>query len=297
VPPPKSHFAFATERRHANLSADDLLAIGPLNQLGVDVTPAVWDDAAVDWRQFDAVVVRSCWDYHTRVDEFLAWIDRIDGLGVPMVNPASVLRWNADKRYLRELERGGVRVVPTQWVERGDFVALADVLAGQQWHDAVVKPAVSASAHDTRRVQAGASAIAESDFRALVEKGVVLVQPFVDAITRDGEWSLVFLGGDYSHAVVKRPREGDFRVQYEHGGSYQRASPPNEIVEAAGRALALAPAPCAYARIDGCIVDGAWMLMELEILEPMLFLAAAEEAPGRFAAALVSALADTDRRP
>ena len=261
-----------------------------LARLGVAVTPAVWNDESVQWDRFDAVVVRSCWDYHYRPAQFVGWVSRVDSLGTPLVNPAAVLRWNAEKTYLRDLAAAGVRTVPTRWIERGDADSLEAVLEEQGWRSAVVKPAVSASAHNTWRVDAASIAEVTPRFRALVAQGRVMVQPFLEAVHDEGEWSLVFLGGTFSHAVLKRPRSGDFRVQAEHGGTAEPILPAAHIIASAQVALAAAPRPCAYARVDGCIIDGELVLMELEALEPSLFLENSAHAGERFAAAIVAAV-------
>jgi len=282
--------ALATYAALPTLADDDRLLVDALAQRGARAVPAVWDDATVDWRAFDAVVIRSCWDYHLRLAEFTAWLDRLQALGVVVCNPPDVLRWNADKTYLRALAASGVRVVPTAWVPRGDQRTLRHVLQSAGWDDAVVKPTISASAWQTWRTSRAAADDHEPRYRALVAHGDALVQPFVDAVVRDGEWSIVFLGGAFSHAVRKRPRDGDFRVQSEHGGSADAEAPPPHVLDAAARALGASPAGgrSLYARVDGCMVDGAFQLMELELLEPSLFLAADPAAAGRLADALLA---------
>jgi glutathione synthase/RimK-type ligase-like ATP-grasp enzyme len=203
-----------------------------------------------------------------------------------------------DKRYLRALAGRGVPVVPTAWVERGDARPLAGILAAHGWRDAVVKPVVSASAHATWRTGASASAgadagaEAEARFRAQCADGAVMVQPFLEVIRDGGEWSLVFVDGAFSHAVRKRPAPGDFRVQQEHGGSAEPAAAPAALVAHGRAALAAAQAAAGsasgalYARVDGCETDAGFLLMELELLEPSLFLGADDGAAARLAAAI-----------
>ena len=283
--------ALATYAALPGLTADDRLVVPELARAGITARPAVWDDPTVRWDDFDAVAIRSCWDYHRKPAAFQAWVRRMEAFGLRVLNPPPVLRWNADKRYLRDLAAAGVPVIPTVWIDQGARASLAEILAERGWRDVVVKPAVSASAHQTWRVAAVDAGDVQPRFSALAALGHVLVQPFVDKIRTSGEWSLVFLGDAFSHAVVKRPRDGDFRVQSEHGGSYAAATPPSHLIDAAQAALAAAPGPRVYARVDGCVVDGVFRLMELELLEPGLFLATHPEAPRRFARAIASALA------
>jgi glutathione synthase/RimK-type ligase-like ATP-grasp enzyme len=286
------HIALVTYHGVPRLSADDQLLLAPLAARGISAVAAAWDDPGIAWDSFDALVLRSTWNYHTSLGEFTAWIDRIESLGVPVWNPPAVLRWNATKTYLRELAARGVDIVPTRWVTPEAHAGLADLLADVGWPDAVVKPAVSASAYETWRVDAaGLTRDDEERFRRIAARpGGALVQRFVPELARDGEWSLMFLAGQYSHAVLKRPRAGDFRVQREHGGTAVAQMPPTYLVAAAQRVVAAAPGPLLYARVDGCAVDGRFVLVELELLEPSLFLAADGGAPERFAAAIAGAL-------
>ncbi|AHG93668.1 hypothetical protein J421_6133 (plasmid) [Gemmatirosa kalamazoonensis] len=264
--------ALATSAAYPELAPDDRLLLAPLARRDVRAEPVVWDDPTVRWTDYGAVVVRSCWDYHLRADAFARWIDRLEGAGVPLWNPPRVLRWNADKRYLRDLARDGVPTVPTRWADGSTRESLAELLASSGWADAVVKPAVSASAFRTWRVSARDALAHESEFRATLAAGPALVQPFVRAVVGEGEWSLVFLGGAYSHAALKRPRAGDFRVQQEHGGSSVRAEPAASVIAQAASIVARYAADCLYARVDGVVDDGAFRLMELELVEPHLFL-------------------------
>lgn len=285
--------ALATYNKLPELSPDDQLFRGALKERGVEALPAVWDDPAVDWCSFDAIIVRSCWDYHLRHDAFMRWIDARASEDVVVWNPPALLRWNSDKQYLRELEARGVPVVTTQWVEQGAATSLADIAASTGWREVVVKPAISASAHATWRASLPPSHEDAARFEREVVERTVLVQPLIEEVARDGELSLVFLGETFSHAVVKRPRSGDFRVQHEHGGSADLVDVSAEVIAQAANALAAAPAPTLYARVDGCLVNDAFELMELELLEPSLFFMLAPHAAERMASLAISAIATT----
>lgn len=278
--------AFVTHAGLPELHPGDRLAARALEARGAHVAAVAWDDAAVRWEAFDLVVVRSTWDYHLRVDAFLAWVARLEASGVPLQNPPAVLRWNARKTYLRDVAARGARVVPTHWAAVDD-PPLGEVLARHGWSRAVAKPVVSASAHRTWVASPDDGADGERRWREALGAGPMMVQPFVEAIVTRGEWSLVFLGGDFSHAVLKRPAPGDFRVQQEHGGTAEPCAPSPRLVAQAAAALALAPAPCLYARIDGYEDDAGLVLLELELLEPSLFLSRAAGGVERFAEAIV----------
>lgn len=287
--------AFVTSRDYAELSDDDRLALAPLAERGMRAEPAVWTDAAVRWEEFDLIVCRSPWDYHLAPERFLAWLGAIEARALPLFNPAAVIRWNFEKTYLRQLDAAGVPVVPTAWIGRGDAVRLSEVLARRGWERAVVKPTLSASAHETWIVGGRAGAEDEERFRRILGSSGAMVQPFMDEIGSGGEWSLIFIEGRFSHAVVKRPRQGDFRVQSEHGGTAEAAVAPPWLVGQAERAVDAAPRPLLYARVDGVVRGGEFLLMELELFEPALYLGDDPAAPGRFADA-VARLGSSDAR-
>lgn len=291
--PDRLAIAFATSQDVPALTEDDKLLVRALNGLGVKAGPVIWSDEKMQWSLFSAVLIRSCWDYHRRHAEFIAWVDRLEGSGTRVFNPPALVRWNAEKTYLRDLAAQGVDVVPTRFVSPGEKTTLAAVMKAEKWEDAVVKPAVSASAHETWRSTATSAAADEARFQALAARGMLLVQPYVRAIETEGEWSLLFYAGSYSHAVLKRPAPGDFRVQKEHGGTAEPVVPPGQVIDSARRVVreACKKRPDSlYARVDGCVVDGHFALMELELIEPDLFMRSQPGAPERLASALLAAV-------
>ncbi|HEY9442692.1 MAG TPA: hypothetical protein VIQ25_05630 [Gemmatimonadales bacterium] len=285
---PRGTVALVTCAAHPHLSADDRLLLPVLAEAGFAPVASLWDDPAEPWARHAAVVVRSCWDYHHRPREFHAWLDRLTAEGARVFNPVPLLRWNADKRYLRDLADAGIEVIPTAWVAERDEASLADLAGARGWRQVVVKPSVSATAFETWRAGPTVTGEDEERFRRLTGERPALVQPYLPDIER-GEMSLVFLGGQYSHAVLKRPRAGDFRVQTDFGGTVEPIRPEEHVVAAASRVLAAAPGPTLYARVDLCLVGGRAQLMELELLEPALFFAHEPGAAARFVEALVRA--------
>jgi hypothetical protein len=282
--------ALATYAKLPNLNDDDRLLIDSFAALGVRAEPAVWDATDVAWEEFAAVIVRSCWDYHTRLAEFLCWIASLERLRVPLWNPAELLRWNSHKAYLRDLAAAGVETVPTHWLRRGEEASLAALLGAERWHEAVVKPAVSASAHGTWRTSVATAVQDQARLDALLARGDAMVQPYVDEVREQGEWSLVFLGSRFSHAALKRAGADDFRVQWEYGGSAVAGVPPLHLVRDAQRALSAVRGETLYARVDGVDRGGRLMLVEVELIEPHLFLGWDPQASSRLAGALVPRL-------
>ncbi len=282
------YIAFATHTGLDGLTRSDRIAADELERRGSAVLPVPWN-ASRDWTRFDAVVIRATWDYYKCPADFLAWLQRLERERVSLWNPARLAAWNMRKSYLRDLECAGVAVVPTAWISQsGAAESLAKLVRARDWKDVVVKPAVSANADRTWRTQGTISDQHEREFAALVAAGDVMVQPLIESLVRDGEWSFMFLGGEFSHAVLKRPASGDFRVQSIHGGTVSRANPTAEWVSQARAVLEPVTGPWLYARVDGCIVNGRFVLMELEMLEPDLFFNLAPEAAVRFADSLES---------
>ena len=267
--------AFLTLADRTGYFVYDHLAIPPLRALGIEATEIPWD-AGADWSAFDAVVIRSPWDYVERTDEFFAVLEQIDGQTL-LLNALSLVRWNADKRYLAELEGQGVRIVPTRF---GEGLVRADLRSAEAL---VVKPVVGANARDTFLLEPGDELAPALD--AFASRPFML-QPFVSSIRDQGEVSLFYFDGEYSHAVRKLPKAGDFRVQEEHGGLLQAVAPTASERAAADGVLACLPAPF-QARVDLVALDeGVPAVMEVELIEPSLYFPYDPEAPARFARAL-----------
>jgi len=276
---PRPRVALATCRELPDLFEDDAPLLPALAAVGVDAVPAVWDDPAVDWAAFDLVVVRSTWDYVPRRDEYVAWARSVPRLA----NPADVVAWNTDKRYLRDLAAAGVPVVPTSWVEPGDDYAPP---AGEH----VVKPAVSASAADTARYAAGADS--RPHVARLQAAGrTVMVQPYLTGIEERGETSVLHLGGRFSHAARKAPVLVPGLAD-PHDVEITAREPSAAELALAEAALAAVPGgPLLLSRTD--LVpgpDGEPVLLELELTEPCLFLSTAPGAVDRFAGAVAAAV-------
>jgi glutathione synthase/RimK-type ligase-like ATP-grasp enzyme len=274
--------ALATCSAQPELYAEERDIIPMLRAHGVLAEPAVWNDPSVDWGSFDAVVVRSTWDYFQHAPEFFAWLDRLERAKVRLHNSTSLVRWNADKLYLADLARRGVRIVPTVFCEKGTRAPLADVLASKGWEQAVIKPSVSGGAFRTQRVEARDLGDAQSAMDEILASCSALVQPFFPEIATEGEWSLFFFAEELSHAVLKTPTPSDYRIQPQFGGTFARVDPEPSLLEQARAVLAALPERPAYARIDGLRRGKDFYLMEAELIEPYLFLAGTKDAMERY---------------
>ena len=278
---------FVTCRTWPQISESDRLVQQALEARGATVEARAWNAAGADWDGFDAIVLRSNWDYHFDPEAFLGWLDRLERAGARIWNPPALVRWNLTKGYLLELARAGVPTVATVILEDETRAGIEAVMAARGWSRVVMKPVISASAHDTRLVSGATideavAALASGEIRR-----PVLVQPFVEEIQTRGEWSLVFIDALMTHAVLKRPAPGEFRVQPRLGGTVETPAPPDEVRAVAQAALAALPVPPLYARIDGVETAAGFQIMEVEVNEPGLFFPYAPAAALRFAEALL----------
>lgn len=287
----RPRIALATYEHAPGLAPDDQLLLPVLAEHGIDAEPAVWSSEDVIWETFDGVVIRSCWDYHVRYEEFRAWLDRLDASRLPVFNAPALVAWNSTKHYLAELAARGVRTIPTRIVPRGRHSDIGAMLADEGWERFVIKPAISASGYETHAF-ARYDDDAKAEVARVVQLGDTLVQPFVDEIPSEGELSLIFIDGKFSHSAIKRAKAGEFRVQTEHGGSVAPVDVDSSVIEQAARVLAALDERPLYARVDGVVQSGEFALMELELIEPNLFFELRPDSLADFAGALGRRLRD-----
>lgn len=260
---------------------DDPRLRAALRAQGVQSEARAWDDSSVDWGAARACIIRSTWNYVRHLPAFLAWAERVAAVSA-LWNPLSIVRWNSHKGYLLELAARGLPVVPTRLVRAGETVDLASL----GWPRLVVKPAVSAGSYGTMRVDAATIAAGQAHLDAWAARADMLVQPYLASVEDHGERALVFIDGQLSHAVRKSPR---FAADRQNISGAMPVAPDEE--ELARRVLAAIPGPLLYARVD-MVRDGAGQpcLMELELIEPALFLDRTPEAAARLAKAIARRL-------
>jgi len=288
----RARVALVSARAARHLDEDLPPLLAALDAAGLDGAAADWDDPEVDWAEFRLALLRSTWDYADRFVEFLAWADRTAKL-TTLLNPPSVVRWNTDKHYLRELARAGVPTVPTQFVEPGERAA-ASLQAFLQpgTSDWVVKPAVGAGSRDAARYARGEEAAATGHIERLLAAGrSVLLQPYLEQIDLHGETALIYFAGRFSHAIRKGPLLQRGAAPTEALFAAEQITPrmPGaDELQVAERALAALPfAAPLYARVDLIrSQDGRPCLLELELTEPSLFFTYAPGTAARLAAAL-----------
>jgi hypothetical protein len=279
----KMRVALATCVKLPEPDRDQDLLLSALRARGVEGSMLAWDDPHADASTFDACVLRSTWNYYHALPEFLAWAERTARI-TSLWNPLPVIRWNTHKRYLRDLAARGVPTVPTAWIEKAGSTTLRDALRELGARTVVVKPAVSAASFDTVRVHVEDVERAEQHVGRVRARCDVMVQPYVQSVEGYGERSIIWIDGAFTHAIRKSPR---------FGGEHENVSEALPIADderaLATAALQAAPQPLLYARIDVARdAAGAPMIMELELLEPSLFLKQSPEALRRFADAITA---------
>lgn len=285
--------ALATSSSLPDWEVDDAPLVAALESRGVSVSQPAWDSADEDWSRFDACLLRTTWDYQERLDEFLAWVQRMSR-ETKLINPKSVVEWNIRKSYLRELEQDGARCIPTLWLERGSSVDLASLVREAGWSTGFIKPLVGANARETYRFGGDDLATVQVEIDRLLRTESLLLQPYVESVESQGEVSAIFFDGAFSHGVRKIPKAGDYRVQDDWGASDEQWVPSSEQLRDAHHILEHVEARCSpderllYARLDFLFLeDGALGLNEAEVIEPSLFFRHSAEAGARLADALL----------
>lgn len=279
--------ALATCEHHPGFVADDDGALAEaMRPLGITATPAIWSDPNIDWARFDACLIRTTWDYMDRLPAFLDWLRRIERI-VPTFNSAAIAEVNLNKRYLQRLETAGTPVVETIWAAGGEAIDLPRIIDARRWETFVIKPTVGAGADGLGLFTTDRLEEASAHAARLLQRGDIMIQPFLKSILDRGELSLVFIDGQFTHAVRKRAAAGDFRVQIEFGGRYTIEAPDPALLDIARRALTGWPGRPLYARVD--LVEpepGKSAVLEVELVEPELFFPWAAHAGAALGSAL-----------
>lgn len=279
--------AFLTMEDPSGFFVYDHLTHQPLASLGWRVVDIPWSKPVERWSQFDAVVIRSPWDYQSDPESFLATLDEIEAAGVRLFNSSRICRWNIDKIYLRDLAEQGVPTIPTLWLESFDRRQLDDQFKATEFSGPLVlKPTIGAGADNVIVLKRSDHSAWEQASQVFRDRPL-MVQPFLGSIRSLGEYSLFYFAGKFSHAIIKIPAEGDFRVQEEHGGIIRSIRPSSEILSVAAKTLQAIDQTLLYARVDIVqLNDGSFAVIELELIEPSLYFSYDDQSPRRFAEAL-----------
>ena len=279
--------AFLSMDSLENFYAYDDMAFEPLKKQGWLAEHVSWRKPDVDWSHYDVVVIRSTWDYQSDAPAFLACLDKIEASSAKLENSLALVKWNISKDYLRDMQRQGINIVPTLWFESFDLHQVQQGFKQFSTQQLVIKPLISANADHTYRLTAQSLVTLQDQLASEFAHRPFMLQPFLPAIVEEGEYSLFYFAGHYSHSILKKPKSGDFRVQEEHGGQLQSIEPDEEMLTCARHALASLPDDALYARIDLIRHQGEFALMEIELIEPSLYFNMDPQSPQRFVDAFV----------
>jgi glutathione synthase/RimK-type ligase-like ATP-grasp enzyme len=235
-----------------------------------DVKVEVWNDPSVNWTDYNYLIFRTVWDYFDFPDEFAKWLDTLEHLQVKTLNPLSIVKRNQHKFYLRDLQNQGIEIIPTVFIPKNSGLDLT-FLADKNWTKAVIKPAISAGSYQTTLFNIEETDKITQEYATIAVESDLLVQPFMPEIQTMGEVSIIFFGGKFSHSILKKPKEEDFRVQSQFGGKYTVYQPGLSLISTSANIVKTFGDNLLYARVDGILKDGKFLLMELELIEPDLY--------------------------
>ena len=254
-----------------NVLDEDTYVLEALISQGLKAEKKDWADPDFDWTTTRSVLFRTTWNYFERYSEFAPWIDEISSKCL-LLNSADIINWNIDKHYLRDLKEVGLNVAPSHFIKRGSNMTLSDLFSLTGWSEAVLKPTISGAARHTYRLNQSNAVKHEEILANLLKEEDMIFQEFLNDIVEFGEISLMFMGGEYTHAVRKIAKSGDFRVQDDHGGTVEIHEASMEEIEFGLSSLEACPYETTYARID-IVKDnhGELSLCELELIEPELW--------------------------
>jgi glutathione synthase/RimK-type ligase-like ATP-grasp enzyme len=257
---------------------------------GVEAPSVVWGDPGIDWDQFDLALIRSTWDYIDQRERFLTVLSTIEASSCMLFNPLAAVRWNSDKRYLLDLDDWGVPTVPTYQAPTTDHASLEETLIKEGWRSAILKPRIGAGGSQVHRVATHEVASTLEKLTEQHPRQEFLVQPLIESVITEGEWSFIYIDGALSHVLLKKPALGDYRAHGIYGGTVESAEPTPGDRSRAEAMLGRLPFDLLYARLDLVRVDGRLAVMELELVEPMLYFDLAPEGVGRLAGATMARL-------
>lgn len=286
--------AFLTTDNLEDFFVWDNLLIAPFAQHAITIETISWHAKNVDWSRFSAVIVRSTWDYQDDAESFIATLSEIEKSGTRLLNPFKLMQWNVSKEYLQTLEQQGVEIIPSQFFQQADSGLIQSHFAYFETDELIIKPLISANSDNTFRLTRSALAAQTELLDSIFQTTPCVIQPFLSSVVDEGEYSLFYFNGQYSHTIKKVPKQGDFRVQEEHGGQLHTVQPNAALLDTAEHVLGQLPESSLYARIDllrsKSTSPHTWQLMEVELIEPSLYFNMDEDSPERFVQATLDYL-------
>jgi glutathione synthase/RimK-type ligase-like ATP-grasp enzyme len=268
------------------LTLADQQLIPELAKHNIIAKAVIWSDKTINWNDFDYLIFRNTWDYFEKETEFNLWLDQIEKLGIKTLNAIEIIKQNKHKFYLREMEKEGILILPTIFIDKNENLNLAEITP-KHWKKAVIKPAFSAGSYLTTVFDTSDIEKTNDEYTKIAQEKELLLQEFMPEIQTLGETSFIFFNKKFSHAVNKKPVDGDFRVQSQFGGEYTLIQPNQELIDKAQKVVNTFDDKLLYARVDGIVIDGELHLMEIECIEPDLYFDISEGTLERFVASIV----------
>ncbi len=269
-----------------NVLTEDTLVLNALIQEGLTVKRLSWDDPNFDWCTTEFVLFRTTWDYFDRFNEFSVWLNMVSKK-TKLLNTSNIIHWNIDKHYLRDLSLKGIRTIPTEYIPQHSSYSMSHILQNNNWSEAILKPCISGGAYRTFRINQKNLEVVEQEFKHIIKEQDMMLQPFQQNILQQGEISLVVIDGKFTHAVLKKAKSGDYRVQDDYGGTVHHYTPTAEEIAFAEKTIMACPEKPIYARVD-LVKDnqGETALIELELIEPELWFRKNTKASNQLAQAI-----------
>ncbi|MFA6277338.1 MAG: hypothetical protein WC622_11345 [Pedobacter sp.] len=258
-----------------------------LRSKNLKIEKVIWNDPQIIWEDYDLAILKSPWDYFDLITDFYKWLATLESKNIRLLNPIDIVKWNADKHYLHDIEKAGLKITKSIFINKGQKINLQEYFEKLTTDKLIVKPAVSGGSKNTFKVTAANAEETSIKLNDLLQEEDFILQPFLTQIEETGEWSFLFFGGEFSHALLKKAKAGDFRVQHTFGGTIHPQQPPQHLLATAQQYVDQFAKGCLYARVDGAVVNNEFLLMELELIEPFLFLATEEKAFENYYEALI----------
>ncbi|MFB6345733.1 MAG: RimK family alpha-L-glutamate ligase [bacterium] len=279
------NIALATDSDHPELHPGFRQFADVLEERGLNPEPVQWT-SDTSWSDYDTVIITSTWDYVQNFDAYRSWIDTLEASSAQVWNPVDVLRWNMNKMYLKDLRESNQSIVPSVFLPAGTSVPVNRIVEEKNWSEIVIKPLVGAGASDLKKFDGESLDEAQEWLDRLADNHGAIVQEFQESIRENGEWSFVFFNREYQYAVKKEPAQDDYRVQIAHDGTREGEEAPPGLIRQAQSAVDSITKPFLYARVDALANNGQLQLIEVEMVEPDLYLEYSENGPEAFADAL-----------
>ena len=268
----------------SNFQSYDNLIVQPLSKLGWECEFIPWDSISINWDDFDAVIIRSTWDYQQKEKLFFKTLQSIEASTATLYNSLDTVKWNINKRYLLELEKENISIIPTRLYDSFDFDIINQLFSFFNENELIIKPCVSANADDTFILEQNKLGSLKPVLENTFSQKDFIVQPFIKNIRIEGEYSLIYFGNRLSHVLLKTPKNGDFRVQEEHGGILKAINKPeSSLIDFGNKVMGTIPYQCLFSRVDVVRGSNNYLLMEVELIEPSLYFNMDLKSPQMFA--------------